>query len=381
MLADNGGQPGHIFNLGHGVHPTSDPGVLAAIVEHVHEADAVRDDQHRYERRGANPACVAGERRYRSGQQRPAWPGNAMNGVVVMAYGTPRAREEILPYYTDIRRGRPPSDEQLAELTRRYEAIGGLSPLAERTEAQRVDSRPALDTIAPGEFVVAVGLRHVDPSIETAVDALADAGVDSIVGLVLAPHYSSMSVGVYLDRAAAAAERHELRFAGIERWADEPVYLDYLARDVSHGAQRSPRTDRCRCSRPIRCRSGSSAPATRYPDEVATTAALVAGQAGLPADRWSVAWQSAGRTDEPWLEPDLLSAIDSLAAAAEVDGVLVCPCGFVADHLEVLYDLDIEARQRAEAAGLVFRRTSVINDDRGVMDALARRIVDVARRS
>ena len=303
-----------------------------------------------------------------------------MKGVVVMAYGTPRAREEILPYYTDIRRGRPPSDEQLAELTRRYEAIGGLSPLAERTEAQRVAISAALDSIAPGEFVVTVGLRHVDPSIEAAVDALADAGVDSIVGLVLAPHYSSMSVAVYLERAAAAAERHELRFAGIERWADEPVYLDYLARDVTMARSDLPeRTDVLFTAHSLPQRILGTG--DRYPDEVATTAALVAGQVGLPAERWSVAWQSAGRTDEPWLAPDLLSAIDSLAAAAEVDGVLVCPCGFVADHLEVLYDLDIEARQRAEAAGLVFRRTSVINDDRGVMDALARRIVNDAGRS
>ena len=305
-------------------------------------------------------------------------------GVVVMAYGTPRAREEILPYYTDIRRGRPPSDEQLAELTRRYEAIGGLSPLAERTEAQRVrllagsstSSAPASSSSPSGS---ATSNRASRPP-STPSPTLAST---SIVGLVLAPHYSSMSVAVYLERAAAAAERHGLPFAGIERWADEPVYLDYLAGTSS--AWRSSRSARERTdvvftahSLPRRILGTGD----RYPDEVATTAALVAGQVGLPADRWSVAWQSAGRTAEPWLAArPALGVIDSLAAAAEVDGVLVCPCGFVADHLEVLYDLDIEARQRAEAAGLVFRRTSVVNDDRGVMDALARRIVDAAGRS
>lgn len=303
-----------------------------------------------------------------------------MNGVVVMAYGTPRSSEEILPYYTDIRRGRPPSDEQLAELTSRYEAIGGLSPLAERTEAQRAVLAAALDDASPGSFTVRVGLRHADPSIESAVDALADSGVDSIVGLVLAPHYSPMSVGVYLGRAAAAAERRGLPFAGIERWADDPVHIAFLAGEVATALIELP--DRTHVlftahSLPRRILDTGDP----YPDEVATTAALVAEQAGLPADRWSVAWQSAGRTPEPWLEPDLLTVIDTLAAADGVDGVLVCPCGFVADHLEVLYDLDIEAQQRAVGSGLAFRRTPVINDDRAVMAALARRIVDLTGRS
>ena len=303
-------------------------------------------------------------------------------GVVVMAYGTPRSAEEILPYYTDIRRGRPPSDEQLAELTARYAAIGGLSPLAERTEAQRVMLAHELDNEAPGAFTVRVGLRHVEPTIETAVGALADAGADGIVGLVLAPHYSSMSVAVYLERAAAAAERRRLPFVGIERWADDPVYVAYLADNVraslAHPALPAATHVLFTAHSLPRRILDTGDP---YPSEIAKTAALVAGQAGLATDRWSIAWQSAGRTSEPWLEPDLLSVIGSLAASPEVDGVLVCPCGFVADHLEVLYDLDIEARQRADAGGLVFRRTPVVNDDSQVMAALARRITDLAGRS
>ena len=126
-------------------------------------------------------------------------------GVVLMAYGSPRRQEDIAAYYTDIRRGRPPSAEQLADLTRRYEAIGGISPLVERTEAQRAMIASELENEAPGDVIVHLGFRHSEPSIEDAVDSLANAGVTDIVGLVLAPHYSAMSVAVYLERAAKTA--------------------------------------------------------------------------------------------------------------------------------------------------------------------------------
>jgi ferrochelatase len=305
---------------------------------------------------------------------------NRPYGVVVMAYGTPRRGEDIAAYYTDIRRGQPPSAEQLADLTRRYDAIGGLSPLIERTEAQRAMLAKQLENEAPGEFTVRVGLRHAEPNIEAAVEALADEGVAEIVGLVLAPHYSAMSVAVYLERAGAAASRRVLPFTGIESWATEPAYVDLLADDLAKSLRQMP----------VRTRvlfTAHSLPrrildtADPYPSEVAATATAVAGVAGLAADRWAIAWQSAGRTPEPWLQPDLLDTIDSLAASRQVDGVLVCPCGFVSDHLEVLYDLDVEARRRAEAAGLTFLRTSVANDDSGVMAALARRIIAAADRS
>jgi protoporphyrin/coproporphyrin ferrochelatase len=301
------------------------------------------------------------------------------HGVLAMAYGTPRRGEDVAAYYTDIRRGRPPSVGQLADLIRRYDAIGGVSPLLERTEAQRAMLAGQLDSEAPGEFAVRVGLRHAEPSIEAAVGELAEAGVAEIVGLVLAPHYSTMSVAVYLQRAASAAQDQGVAFTGIESWATEPVYVDYLARDVKAALGLLPAATNVLFT-------AHSLPRwiletnDPYPTEVAATATLVAEQAGLDTDRWAIAWQSAGRTEDPWLEPDLLGTIDSLAASPDVEGVLVCPCGFVADHLEVLYDLDIEARQRAEAAGLLFRRTAVINDNAGVMAALARRIVAVARR-
>ena len=283
-----------------------------------------------------------------------------------MAYGTPARREDIAAYYTDIRRGRPPTDEQLADLTRRYDAIGGLSPLAERTERQRA----AIGAALGDEFIVATGLRHAEPTIEQAVGALAGGGVDRVVGLVLAPHYSSMSIAAYLQRAEAAAGEHDLDFAGIESWATEPAYVDFLAADVADRLASMPSSTRVvftAHSLPERI----LAEGDRYPDELRSTAAAVAATVGLDADRWTVGWQSAGRTPEPWIGPDILAVIDELATSGSADALLVCPCGFVADHLEVLYDLDIEAGRRAADRGLAFDRTTSVNDEPTVMAALA----------
>jgi ferrochelatase len=298
-------------------------------------------------------------------------------GVVVMAYGTPRHRDEIAAYYTDIRRGRPPSPEQLADLVARYDAIGGLSPLAARTEAQRATLTRQLDAEKVGAFVVATGLRHADPTIERAVVDVVASGADHVVGLVLAPHHSALSVGAYHERAADAAARHGVAYVGIDSWATEPAYVSFLARAVIAGLDPMP-------PRTIVLFTAHSLPrrilttGDRYPAEVTATAAAVAAAAGLRRwDQWSVAWQSAGRTPEPWLGPDVLEVIDAVAAIGPGSGLLVCPCGFVADHLEVLYDLDIEARQRAERLGVAFARTPVPNDDGAVMAALARRIAAV----
>ena len=295
-----------------------------------------------------------------------------------MAYGTPRGPEEIEPYYTDIRRGRPPSAEQLADLVRRYQAIGGLSPLAERTEAQRAGIQSALDARQPGRFTVVLGLKHARPTIEDGVAALADQGLTEAVGLVLAPHYSALSVGQYLGRAEEAAAGRGMRVLGVRSWHLEPAYLDFLAAAVRTELDALP-TDTTVLFSAHSLPERILASGDPYPDELLATAEALAERVGLCPDRWRVAWQSAGRTPEPWLGPDVLQAIDELAAAGTGDGtaagVLVCACGFVADHLEVRYDLDIEARARAEGHGLVFARTTCINDDPGVLGALADLVV------
>lgn len=300
-------------------------------------------------------------------------------GVVAMAYGTPRTPDEILPYYTDIRRGRPPTDEQLADLTRRYEAIGGVSPLARLTEAQQSALQRALDALAPGAYEVVLGLKHAEPKVEVAVDDLAVRGFERCVGVVLAPHYSAYSVGQYLGRMNAAAEPHGIATAGVESWAVEPAFVDFLASDLRARLAAMPAGTRVvftAHSLPSRIiESGDP-----YPGELRSTAAAVAAAVGVEeGDGWQLGWQSAGRTPEPWLGPDILEVIDALAGDG-VPGVIVSAVGFVADHLEVLYDLDIEARHRAESLGMAFDRTACVNDDPSVMSALAARVNAAAQK-
>jgi ferrochelatase len=299
--------------------------------------------------------------------------------VLLMAYGTPRTRADIEPYYTDIRRGRPPTPEALAELTARYEALGGTSPLAARTEAQRDALQRALDDAAPGQYFVTLGLKHADPKVEAAVDQLAAHGFTRIVGLVLAPHHSTFSVGQYHDRARSAAEPHGISFVGIDSWAVEPAFIEFIADDLRRKLADMPADTKVLFtahSLPQRIIDAGD----HYPDELRSTAVAVAEKVGLSQwSQWAIAWQSAGRTPEPWLGPDILQVIDDLAGsenhAEHERGVVVCAVGFVADHLEVLYDLDIEAAARAKQRGLAFARTVCVNDDSQVMGALAQRVL------
>lgn len=301
-------------------------------------------------------------------------------GLVVMAYGTPASLDELEAYYTHIRRGRPPTPEQLSDLRSRYAAIGGTSPLAERTEVQRVGLASALEEVEPGRWAVALGQKHASPFIEDAVASLAATGVQQIVGLVLAPHYAAASVGQYQERLHAAAAAHGLRSAAVDDWHLEPAYVAFLARAVREGLAGLPERTKVLFtahSLPERALVGDP-----YPDQLRASATAVAEAAELGrwAD-WAVAYQSAGRTTDPWRGPDVLEVIDELAASARADGVLVCPQGFVSDHLEVVYDLDVEAAQRASAVGLAFARTRVLNDDPVVLRALAERVRELAPES
>jgi ferrochelatase len=295
--------------------------------------------------------------------------------VLLMAYGTPRTPAEIEPYYTDIRRGRAPTPEQLADLVARYDAIGGISPLAARTEAQRDALQKALNEIAPDTYEVVLGLKHAAPMIEAAVNELAVRGFQHIIGLVLAPHYSSFSIGQYMGRARAAAEPHGITVTAIDSWATEPAFVEFLAADLRSRLSAMPTNTKVLFtahSLPQRIIDAGDP----YPDELRSTAEAVAVAAGLDSwSSWSIAWQSAGRTPEPWIGPDILAVIDDLAASENASGVVVCACGFVADHLEVLFDLDIEAKQHAEAKGLAFDRTSCVNEDATIMHALAQRVI------
>ena len=300
-----------------------------------------------------------------------------------MAYGTPRHTDEIAPYYTDIRRGRPPTDEQLADLTSRYEAIGGLSPLAARTEAQRDALQRMLDQSAPGRFHVVLGLKHAEPRIESAVASLAADGFRKVVALVAAPHYSVLSVGKYLERAKAAAEPLGVDVAGIESWAIEPAFVQFCAEQVRKQLATLPANSKVVFTAHSLPQRVLTLEGDRYAGEIRATAEAVAAAAGLSHwSQWAMAWQSAGRTQEPWLAPDILDVIDELAHAEndakQQRGLLVCAVGFVADHLEVLYDLDVQAARRAHHHGLAFARTACVNDEPSVMAALAARVMALA---
>jgi ferrochelatase len=295
-------------------------------------------------------------------------------GVVVMAYGTPSSPDDVERYYTDIRRGRPPSPEQLADLERRYEAIGGTFPLRERTEAQCAVLQRALDERAPGRCRVALGQKHSAPFIEDAAAQLLDDGLETIVGLVLAPHFSAPSVGEYQRRLAEAATARGGRAVGIESWHLLPEYVTFLAGAVADARATLPEDHTVLFtahSLPERVLQDDP-----YPDQLRAGAAAVADACGLSDAAWDIGWQSAGATPEPWRGPDVLERIRDLGTA----GVCVCPHGFVADHLEVRYDLDIAAAAVADEAGVAFARTRVLNDDATVLGALADLVLAVARR-
>jgi protoporphyrin/coproporphyrin ferrochelatase len=274
--------------------------------------------------------------------------------VVLMAYGSPGRIEDIRAYLEDIRESRPVSDEAVDELTERYRRIGGRSPLDEVTERQRAAFERELG------MPVHVGMKHWRPRIAEAVEASLAGGAERVVGVVLAPHYSALSIAGYRERLEAALEgRAELRF--VESWHDHEPFLDVLA-------------DRVRGSDAHVVFTAHSLPerilalGDPYRDQLLETSRLVAERAGI--ERWSFAFQSASETGEPWLGPDIVEELDLLHEHG-VRRVLVCPVGFVSDHLEILWDLDVVARERASELGVQLDRIESLNADPAFIRALA----------
>jgi ferrochelatase len=273
--------------------------------------------------------------------------------VILMAYGSPAQPADIPAYFADIHEGRPVSREAVEELTERYRRIGGRSPLDEITEAQRA----ALER----EFglPVYVGMKHWRPRIAEAVEAALAGGADTLVGLVLAPHYSTLSIAGYRERLEQAlAGRAELVF--IESWHDHEPFIDVLADRVRGFDGHVVFTAHSLPERILR--DGDP-----YRDQLLETSRLIADRAQHPD--WSFAFQSASDTGEPWLGPDILQELDALAANG-VRCALVCPVGFVSDHLEILWDLDVEAREKASKLGLELERIQSLNDDPRFITAL-----------
>ena len=284
--------------------------------------------------------------------------------VVLMAYGSPDRLADVPAYYADIRGGRPIAPEHLEDLVARYRALGieGSNPLNEITERTRAALEAELG------LPVFTGMRHWQPRIAEAAERALAGGARVVVGLVLAPHYSALSIEKYRDLLAeAVGDRAELRF--VERWGDEPGFVELLAariREAPSGSepQSPPQVVFTAHSLPARILEQGDP----YRDELFETARLVADAAGI--ERWSFSFQSESPTGEPWLGPDILDHLSELADDGVRD-VLVCPVGFVADHLEIRQDIDIEAVQRAAELGLRLRRIEMPNDDAAMIRALA----------
>jgi protoporphyrin/coproporphyrin ferrochelatase len=287
---------------------------------------------------------------------------DARTAVILMAYGSPERPEDIPAYFEDIRGGRPVRPEAVEALTERYRRIGGRSPLNEITEAQRAALERETD------LPVFVGMKHWHPWIADAVDAALADGAERIVALVLAPHYSRMSIGGYRDRLETALDgRAKLAF--VESWHDHEPYLDLLADRVRGTDAHVVFTAHSLPERIL-------ADGDPYRDQLLETSRLVAERAGV--ERWSFAFQSESQTGEPWLGPDILDELDALHEQG-VRKVLVAPVGFVSDHLEILWDIDVEAREKAAELGLELDRIESLNVDPAFIRALADLVKQASR--
>jgi protoporphyrin/coproporphyrin ferrochelatase len=289
--------------------------------------------------------------------------------LLVMHYGTPASMDDVLPYYTHIRRGNRPTEEQLEDLKSRYLAIGGPSPLNDisHRQAEAIQLGLAARGIEAGLYI---GQKHAHPFIEEVVEQMANDGVEEAIGVVLAPHYSRTSVGAYTKYAQDARDKFapKMKLQVVERWGAMPALIEGLSDRVRFAAKGLNLDETLVIfsahSLPERAVAGGDP----YQPELLETSRLVAEAAGVP--HWTFGFQSASSTGEPWIGPDVLDVIRK-EAVGKYKAVICCTVGFVSDHLEVLYDLGIEAKEEAESAGLEFRRAACINDDAQVMDALA----------
>ena len=298
-------------------------------------------------------------------------------GVLVMAHGTPSSPEGIEAFYTRIRHGHPPTPEQLADLTRRYLAIGGVSPLTERTAAQVAGLRTALESAAPGRFDVRYGSKFEPPLLEEAARSFRDDGLRDVVGLVLAPHSSTMSTDQYMSRARESLGS-EVDFIQIGAWYDAPGFVELIAQRVTDAlatipASRHETTDVIFSAHSLPRKILETG--DTYPEQLRESAEVTAEVARLR--HYDVAWQSAGRTPDPWLGPDVLDVIRERGTQGFTD-IVSCPIGFVSDHLEVLFDIDIEAQSVAREAGMSLVRTASLNDDPAFTTILAHVVLSAA---
>ncbi|WP_099362413.1 ferrochelatase [Fredinandcohnia onubensis] len=295
-------------------------------------------------------------------------------GLLVMAYGTPYKEEDIERYYTHIRHGRKPSPEMLEDLRSRYEAIGGISPLAKITTEQGKKLEEHLNQIQDEiEFKLYQGLKHIEPFIEDAVAQMKKDGIEEAVSLVLAPHFSTFSVKAYNGRAKEEAEKlGGPTITSVESWYKEPKFIDYWAKQVKQVFTSMPEEER---ENAVLIVSAHSLPekiiaaGDPYPSQLQETADLIAEAAGIK--NYEIGWQSAGNTPEPWLGPDVQDLTRDLYNEKGYKAFVYIPVGFVADHLEVLYDNDYECKVVTEELGVSYYRPEMPNSKPEFIDCLA----------
>ncbi|HEM2101407.1 TPA: ferrochelatase, partial [Listeria monocytogenes] len=277
-------------------------------------------------------------------------------GLLVMAYGTPYKDEDIERYYTDIRHGHKPSEEMIADLRGRYHAIGGLSPLAKITEAQAYGLEKALNESQDEvEFKAYIGLKHIEPFIEDAVEAMHKDGIEEAISIVLAPHYSSFSVEAYNKRAKDAADKlGGLRIKAINDWYKQPKFIQMWADRINETAKQIPADELLDT---VLIVSAHSLPEKikqhndPYPDQLQETADFIFEKVVVP--HYALGWQSEGKTGEPWLGPDVQDLTRELYGREKYKHFIYTPVGFVAEHLEVLYDNDYECKVVTDEVGAI----------------------------
>ena len=297
-----------------------------------------------------------------------------VRGLLVMAYGTPYKEEDIERYYTHIRHGRKPSQEHIDDLTERYRAIGGISPLAKMTKAQAEALCARLNEVQDEvEYKLFIGLKHIEPFVEDAVEAMVNEGITEAVSIVLAPHFSTFSIKSYNGRAKEAAEKlgGTLNITSVEAWYDEPKFIEFWKQAVNGELAKMSAEELENCCLIV---SNHSLPekiklaGDPYEDQLFETARLI--EQASDIENVAVGWQSAGQTPEPWLGPDVQDLTKELFEQKGYKAFIYTPVGFVTEHLEVLYDNDIECKVVCDEIGASYYRPKMPNTHPLFIDAM-----------
>jgi ferrochelatase len=296
--------------------------------------------------------------------------------LLVMAYGTPYKESDIEPYYTHIRHGRKPSEEALQDLKDRYEAIGGISPLADTTERQAKALVDSLNKQSDDEFELFIGLKHIHPFIEDSVKEINEAGIKEIHTVVLAPHYSNFSVGSYNQRAKEEADKYGITVKSVDSFYEQMPFIDFWVDALEQTFSEIPEEAHDKTAIIV---SAHSLPEKikehndPYPDQLVETKDLL--KARFNKGHYFVGWQSEGNTPDPWLGPDVQDLTRDLYKENNFEHFVYLPLGFVCEHLEVLYDNDYECKVVTDEVGAEYHRPAMPNTDDRFIQAMVNELL------